>query len=313
MKFNNLFLIIIVGVIGLYAFFLILSDYTTLSTKIIKFKTELLPIILLLVPCGWIMLYIRWNLLLKNSDIEIPGRKNLEIYLAGFMLSITPGKVGELLRSQMLKTKFDIPRTKTTSLVLVEKLYDLLGAVAISLSGIWLFHEAGYVIIAALVLLAFLFILISSRILFDNFLKWFGKFKIMSKFLLPLSESYEVIRNSTRGKVALFSSLLSISYWLTTSLAVYFVLLAFGITINYLNVVSTFTASLILGAASFIPGGIGVAEGSLVGLFSLQGIEVSTALILVILIRIFTLWYGVAVGFIALKTSGVLSLKTSST
>ncbi len=62
-----------------------------------------------------------------------------------------------------------------------------------------------------------------------------------------------------------------------------------------------------------MPGGFGVAEGSLVGLFSLQGIGVSTALILVILIRIFTLWYGVAVGFIALKTSGVLSLKTSST
>lgn len=313
MKFNNLFLIIILGAIVLYAFFLVFSDYTTLSTKIIKFKTEFLPIILLLVPCGWIMLYLRWNLLLKNSGIEIPHRKNLEIYLAGFTLSITPGKVGELLRSQMLKTKFDIPRTKTASLVLVEKFYDLLGAVAISLFGIWLFHEAGYVIIGAFGLLLLLFVLISSRTLFDNFLRWFGKFTIMSKFLLPLSESYEVIRNSTRGKVALFSSLLSVSYWLITSLAVYFVLSAFGITINYLNVVSTFTASLILGAASFIPGGIGVAEGSLVGLFSLQGIGVSTALILVILIRIFTLWYGVAVGFIALKTSGVLSLKTSST
>ena len=312
MKFANLLLIIIIGTISLYAILLIISDFTMLSNKIINFKTQFIPLILLLVPCGWLALYVRWNLLIKNSDIRVPFRKNLEIYLAGFTLSITPGKVGELIRSQILKTKFGIPRTKTASLVLVEKLYDLVGAVATSITGIWLFHEAGYVIMMAFALLIVIFILISSRRFFNKFINWSHRFRIMSNFLQPLSESYEVIRNSTRGKIVILASLLSVAYWLITSLAVYFVLLAFGINLNYLSVVSTFTASLILGAASFIPGGIGVAEGSLVGLFSLQGIAVSSSLILVILIRIFTLWYGVTIGFIALKLSGVFSIKSPS-
>jgi uncharacterized protein (TIRG00374 family) len=69
----------------------------------------------------------------------------------------------------------------------------------------------------------------------------------------------------------------------------------------------TYTSSLILGAVSFLPGGIGVTEGTLVGLFSLQDIEISTAVVLVVFIRIFILWYSVIVGFVSLKISKVFS------
>ena len=92
---------------------------------------------------------------------------------------------------------------------------------------------------------------------------------------------------------------------------VYFVLLAFGIDIiDYFSVVSIYASSLILGAASFIPGGLGVAEGSLVGMLNAQGVEISMAFVLVVLIRIFTLWYGVIAGFISLKLSGGLTGKS---
>lgn len=312
MKYDNRFLLAIIAAIAMYVIFLMILDLKILTAEIINFKIEFLPIILSLIPCGWMALYARWSLLLRSVDVHVPFRKNIEIYFTGFALSITPGKVGDLIKSHLLKTKFNIPRTKTAPLVLVEKLYDLVGAVAASIAAIWLFSAAAYVIIAASIMLIFLFVVISYRNIFNRSLVWFGRIKLISKFLQPLADSYEVIRLSTRRKIILFASLLSVFYWLITSLAVYYVLLAFGIdTMNYLNVVSTFTASLILGAASFIPGGIGVAEGSLVGLFSLQGIKVSSALILVILIRVFTLWYGAAVGFIALKLSGGFSIKSS--
>jgi uncharacterized protein (TIRG00374 family) len=88
-------------------------------------------------------------------------------------------------------------------------------------------------------------------------------------------------------------------------------LLAFGIDIiDYFSVVSIYASSLILGAASFIPGGLGVAEGSLVGMLNAQGVEISMAFVLVVLIRIFTLWYGVIAGFISLKLSGGLTGKS---
>ena len=78
-----------------------------------------------------------------------------------------------------------------------------------------------------------------------------------------------------------------------------------------MNVISIYSSSLILGAASFIPGGIGVTEGSIAGLLTLNGVDISIAFVLGILIRIFTLWYGVLVGFVALKISGGLTNNSS--
>ena len=70
-----------------------------------------------------------------------------------------------------------------------------------------------------------------------------------------------------------------------------------------LSIISSYSSSLIVGALSFIPGGLGVAEGSLIGLFSLQNIDFSEAIVIVVLIRFFTLWFSTIVGFVALKTS----------
>ena len=77
--------------------------------------------------------------------------------------------------------------------------------------------------------------------------------------------------------------------------------------LEIIKVVSIYSSSIIVGAASLIPGGVGVAEGSIAGLLNLSGINLSVALALGILIRIFTLWYGVVAGFVALKISGGLS------
>jgi uncharacterized protein (TIRG00374 family) len=88
----------------------------------------------------------------------------------------------------------------------------------------------------------------------------------------------------------------------------FFVLKAVGVnTLEPIKVVSIYSSSLIIGAASFIPGGVGVAEGSIAGLLSLSGIDISVAIALGMLIRIFTLWYAILVGFVALKINGGLS------
>ena len=62
-----------------------------------------------------------------------------------------------------------------------------------------------------------------------------------------------------------------------------------------------------LGILSFLPIGLGVVEGTLVSFFTIHGIDVSLAVTIVIIIRLFTRWYGVSFGFIALKLSGGLT------
>ena len=121
-----------------------------------------------------------------------------------------------------------------------------------------------------------------------------------------------MINNSIKPKIFVISAVLSAIYWLLESIAVYFILQSCGIYVFELSdVILTYTTSIIVGIASFVPAGIGVAEGTLIGLLTANGLTFSTAVSLAIFIRIFTLWYAVLVGFIALKFTGVFSLSNS--
>ena len=116
MNFAKIFFIIILGSIGFYSIFLFLSDITSLESHSISFKYEYTFIILIFVVSSWIPLFLRWRLLCKNSGLNISFRVDFLVYVAGFALSITPAKVGELLRTQILRDKAEIQRTHTTPL-----------------------------------------------------------------------------------------------------------------------------------------------------------------------------------------------------
>jgi len=212
-----------------------------------------------------------------------------------------------------LKNKFGIPREKTAPIVLVEQLYNIIGIIGVSILGLWYFEFGAHIILIAASLLVIILILISSKRLFEKFLTLLSRIKFLSQYTSAFSNSYDVLRKSTRGWVVIYASALSIAFWLVESVIAYFVLLSFGVNhIEFLSVITTYTSSIILGVASFLPLGIGVVEGSLAGFFTLQGVDVSIALTLVIFIRIFTRWIAVSVGFVLLKLSGGFSLNTQS-
>jgi len=52
----------------------------------------------------------------------------------------------------------------------------------------------------------------------------------------------------------------------------------------------------------WFPGGIRITEGGMVGLLLLEGIDYTSAISAVILVRIVTLWFSVAIGLTVLKT-----------
>jgi len=308
MKIGNKILIIVIVVICLYATFLIASDINTVYDKISDFKIEFFPIILLLVTSNWFVLFFRWHLLLRNAKIFIPVKDSFLILASGFALTIIPGKVGELVKSQLLKTKFGIARSKTVPIVILEQFYTAIGIIMLSFFGIWYFELGIYVLGIFTAALVFVFVLLSSRKAFNKIVSLLEKRRFTSKFVEPLSSSYDAIKNGIRGPITLYACGLSMLFWLLEAISVYFILLGFGVeVIGFLTIISTYTTSIMLGILSFLPIGVGVVEGTLTSFFTIHGIDVSLALTIVIVIRLFTRWYAVSFGFIALKLSGGLT------
>ena len=313
MKFNKKFFVFLISSIIIYATFLIVSDLNKLSENIVDFKIEFLPLILSLVSAGWVALYFRWVLLLKNLKYSLPHKENFPIFLSGFALSVAPGKVAELLKSQLQKENFDLPIKISAPVILIERFYNAIGIIIISIFGILVFDFSGIIILITTCLLILIFFILRSERLFHIFIQKISKISFLSKFSNSFMNSYDVIKESTRPKIFIISSILSAIYWIFESIAVYFILKSFGIDLlSIFDVIPTYATSIILGVASFIPAGLGVSESTLIGLLSLQGLTISTAVSLTIFIRLLTLWYSVFIGFIALKISGAFSINNSN-
>jgi len=308
MNILNKIIIVVIFTVAVYSIFIITSDISTVSEKILDIEIEFFIIIGILVTLGWLILFARWHLLLKNSNISIPIKSSFLVYVSGFALSIIPGEVGDLIKVQILKNRFNVSRSKTTGIIFSEWLYTAIGLTSLTLTGIIFFELGGQIGIIFIIILIALISLIKSKKIFFKFSNLISKIKYLSSFTKNIEESYDVIQESTKIKIAIISILLSISFWVLESITVYFVMSRFGINgIEIFEIISMYSTAIILGFVSFLPLGTGVVEISLASFLNQKGVELSMGLTVIIIIRLLTRWYPVIIGFIALKKNGGLN------
>ena len=303
------YLIIIFVAVAIYSLFLFFSDFSIVYEKLQNFQITLLPLILLVVFSSWLVLFIRWMILLKKHQIQIPLKINFLIFFAGFTLAISPAKSGELIKSVLLKNKCGIAATKTIPIIFLERFYDIIGTTAVAIIGItFLGLELGIVLALVPIVILVIFYLFYSKRSFDFTLKIINHIKPLQKFLSNIEESHEIIRHSSDVKTICSCSGLTIVFRIIEAIGILLILQALGINfIEFFNLLSMYSASVILGSISMSPGGLGVTEGSFAGLLTLYELELQTTLAIAVIVRFFTMWFAIVVGFISLKLSELIT------
>ena len=303
------YLIIIFVAVAIYSSFLFFSDFNIVYDKLQNFQIILLPSILLVVFSSWLVLFIRWLILLKKHQIQIPLKLNFLIFFSGFTLAISPAKSGELIKSVLLKNKCGIPVTKTIPIVFLERFYDIIGTTAVAIMGIaFLGLELGIVLTVVPIALFIIFYLFYSERSFNFSLKILNRIKPLKKFSSNIEESHKIIRHSSDLKTICSCSGLTIIFRVIEAMAILLVLQALGINfIEFFNLLCMYSASVILGSVSMSPGGLGVTEGSFAGLLTLYELELQTTLAVAVIVRFFTMWFAIVVGFISLKLSDLIN------
>jgi uncharacterized protein (TIRG00374 family) len=101
---------------------------------------------------------------------------------------------------------------------------------------------------------------------------------------------------------------LSLIAWASEAWAFYLITHWMGLDISPAFAVFIYATSMLAGALSFMPGGLGGAEAVMVGLLVWKGVIGADAIAATILIRVATLWFAVAIGCLTLirQTSGRL-------
>ena len=288
-----------------------LSDFDIIAEKITKFNIEFLPLIFSLIIIGWFVSFLRWDALLKNIGVNIKFKSSFSVFISGHSLLFIPGNIGFFIMAQILKNKFNVARSKSSAVIISDMLYSAIGIVILTLIGGLFFEISFYIGIISGSGLILLFLILKTQKTLSWFIKTFSKIKFISIRIKNLEDSFEIIKKSTSGKITIYCSLLAVLFWLIEACTAFFIMYAYGISsLDILEAIPVYTSSILLGYISLIPLGTGVVEGSLTIFLQNHGIELSAALTAPIIIRLFTRWFSICVGFFALKyNDGIKILK----
>ncbi len=248
--------------------------------------------------------YLRWQYYLIRIDVRVPHRQSLLVFLSGFVMSVTPGKLGEVFKSLLLYESHGTSIAKTAPVVFAERLTDLIALVILTALGSLSFERGVPIAVAGGALAGFALLASAWRPLGELLLRIAGRLPVVGRIEPKLREAYESLFVLTRpAPLAAATSLATVS-WALECVALYLILSALpGGGLPFDASLFAYSASTIAGALAMMPGGLGVTEAGMTGAIetlSHGAIGASAATAATMLTRLATLWWAVAVGGVAL-------------
>jgi uncharacterized protein (TIRG00374 family) len=281
----------------------LLGDVRRVSQEVLAFRWSLLPLVLGLTLFNYLLRFVKWHYYLGQVGAgQISIRESARLFVAGFPLAVTPGKVGEALKGVWLNQVTGIPAARGVSVVVAERISDGLGVMALSTLGVIAYPR--YWPAFALLLALLLAVVVTSQIrpLAEALLAFGERLPFVTRFAHSLHEFYEGSYALFRPKATLLAVGIGTISWLGEGIGMYLILLGLGVPPGWqvLSVaIFVLSFSIVIGAATALPGGLGAAEISIAGmLVLLLRLNADLAAAATLLIRFATLWFGVTLGLV---------------
>lgn len=287
----------ILGVIVIIMFLLV-ADMKQVLLAIKDMPGRYLFLACLLTFMSYILRLVKWHVFSKDAKFQMSFKENTVIFFIGLMMSITPGKAGELIKALILKNRAGIAYTSSIPVIMYDRLTDLLAMLALVGIGLLVYPFGLVPLLITAGLLCLFFILIQRRTIVANIINIVTKPKFLQRFHSIFTQFYEQTLHLMRFKMLSFAFVISFLAWFLECVSLYVIIYAFGIDVSLLASILTFSLGTLAGALSMIPGGLGAAEGSITGLLMYFGVGGSLAITISLIIRFVTLWFGVLIGFI---------------
>lgn len=293
------------------------ADFNKLAEAFKNFNWWYFPLILLLSLGNYFIRFIKWQIYLNSLDIKLKIKRSLIIFFASFVMSVTPGKMGEILKSYLLKEEIGTPVSVSLPIVLAERLTDFISIVLLSIIGAYVFDYGQNIILIIGAFFILLTILISFRKPSLKIINLFGKIPFVKKHTEKLITAYDSINTLVKFKLMIISVFLSCIAWFCECIGLYIVLKLFllesDIQVNVLIATFIYGFSTLVGAIAMLPAGLGATEAMITGLLVSLKIPKNISAASTIIIRVATLWFAVLLGIIAVfifeRTSGLKSLE----
>ena len=239
--------------------------------------------------------YLRWSMYLRALGINAPASVSAPVFVAGLALSITPGKVGELLKSVWLQQRTGTPVAASAPAVVMERLTDVISVALLGLTGVLLLPTAIALAIGGLLPIGLAAGLLAASRYGEKSLE----LPVLRRWREPLAQSQDGLRRLMAPRMLAPAVALGFLAWAAEGLALWVIIKGLGDEVAIGVALPVSAAAALLGAVTALPGGLVGFEGSMVALLGQAGLPAATAALATLLTRLATLWLAVAVGGLA--------------
>jgi len=287
----------------LYLGFVLFADREAVFAALRRVGLPTLIAIFALSLVNYLLRFWRWQRYIAAFGHVLPWWRHFLYYLAGFTLTVTPGKAGEAVRSLYLH-QYGVTYAQSLAALFVERLLDVLAMSLLALLILLARPDYAWLVAIAWGVTLGLGWLVTRPWLPEQLRVWGRGHRYGQQFgqLARLLDSAAVL---LRPGYLLFGLSLGVLSWGLEGLSLYLIAQEVGVGVSLEMGIGIYAIAVLAGALSFLPGGLGSTEAVMGVLLVAFGADSASAVAITLLCRIATLWFAVALGGVAVGVLGV--------
>lgn len=279
----------------------LVSDVGAIGRALSGLSWSAFAVAIALATGNYAVRFLRWQYYLRRLGVAVPLGESALVFFAGFVMSVTPAKLGEVLKSLLLAESRGTPVARTAPIVVAERLTDLVALVVLTGLGALTFPGGVRLTAIAAAGVALLLVTVAFRPLGELCLRIAARLPVLSRFAPKLREAYDSLRELVSPLPLLLASALAVASWGLEAGSLLVIVRAFpGAHITWDAACFAYGSATLIGAAAMLPGGLIVTEAGMTGVLVALGLTRAVASASTILVRLATLWWAVLLGGIAL-------------
>ena len=275
-------------------------DAGALIAALSRLEPQVIGLILGLSLTSYLVRGMKWHVMSRQVAPEVGLTRSIAYYCTGFAFTLTPAKVGELIRVWLLKSRHGVPYTRALPVLLVDRAVDLVLLVVLACLAASRQVDAIAAPLTVLAVFLTVVLLLSSRklvvgsALYIHRLsgsRWPGLFR----FALAAYRSLRLLCNT--GVLWRAFALGAIA-WGSQVVGLWILLNALGLPADLTFAALILASTLLVAIVPLFPGGIGGAEAVMTGFLIVAGMSPELAVTATLVNRLSALWFAVLIGFV---------------
>ncbi len=285
--------------VAIYAAVALYVGWDDLRAEFGKFPPRLLLPLAALSLANYGLRYWRWEVYLRALKVQLPFRESIGLYFATYLMVITPGKIGEVFKAGILRERHGVSLSLGLPVVLAERIYDFLAVLILAVIGVFFWPGSltglttGLLAAACIPLLLVLF---QARPVRTRLVNKVAGSPLLSRHQVGIDEASEALSHLLGYRLATYSLLVSVIAWSAECLGLWLVCGGLDFALPVGQSFFVYAAGTIVGSLSFLPGGLGGTEATIIWLLETLDMSRTSAATAALLVRLFTLWLAVLVG-----------------